>query len=61
MQRIWFEFNLNGIHAYVVLEWANDMKLHVFANKLKANTYYEHLIHSDIWIFFDNRPMSNLV
>ena len=37
------------------------MKLHVFANKLKANTYYEHLIHSDIWIFFDNRPMSNLV
>ena len=30
--------------AYAVVEWANDMKLHVFATKHKANTYHEHLI-----------------
>jgi hypothetical protein len=33
--------------CHPVLEWANDMKLHVFATKHKANTYSEKLIHSD--------------
>ncbi len=33
------------IHAYAVLERANDRKLHVFATKHEANTYSEHLIH----------------
>ena len=36
--------NLDCIYAYVVLEWANDMKLQVFMTKHKANTYDEHLI-----------------
>ena len=29
------------------MDSANDMKLHVFDTKHKANTYYEHLIRSD--------------
>jgi hypothetical protein len=43
----WRGVNLKCIDAYAVLEWANDMKLHVFATKHKANTYSEKLIHSD--------------
>ena len=43
----WWGVNLKCIDAYAVLEWANDMKLHVFATKHKANTYSENLIHSD--------------
>ena len=39
MQWIWVGVNLTSIDAYAVLEWANDMKLHVFATKYKANTY----------------------
>ena len=46
MQRIWVGVNLGCIHAYAVLAWTADMimKLHVFATKHKANTYYGHLI-----------------
>ena len=36
--------NLNCIDTYAVPEWANDVKLHVFATKHKAT---KHLIHSD--------------
>ena len=36
--------NLGCTDIYAVLEWVNDMKLHVFATKHKANTYHEHLI-----------------
>ena len=36
--------NLGYIDVYAVLEWANDMKLHVFAAKHKTNTYHKHLI-----------------
>jgi prolipoprotein diacylglyceryltransferase len=43
----WRGVNLKCIGAYAVLEWASDMKLHVFATKHKANTYSEKLIHSD--------------
>ena len=39
--------NLNSIDVYAVMDSANDMKLHVFDTKHKANTYYEHLIRSD--------------
>ena len=31
------------IDAYAALEWANDMKLHVFCAKHKANTYHKRL------------------
>ena len=44
MQWIWVGVNLGYIDAYAVLEWANDMKLHVFPTTHKANTYHEHLI-----------------
>ena len=44
MQGIWVRVNLGCIDAYAVLEWANDMKLHVFATKHEANTFHEHLI-----------------
>jgi hypothetical protein len=47
LQSIWRGVNLECIHAYAVLEWANDTKLHVFATKHKANTYSEQLVHSD--------------
>ena len=43
----WRGVNLKCIDAYAVLEWANDMKLHVFTTKHKANTYSEKLINSD--------------
>ena len=39
--------NLNSIDVYAIMDRANDMKLHVFDTKHKANTYYEHLIRSD--------------
>ena len=42
MRWIWVGVNLGCIDDYPVLEWTNDMKLHVFATK--ANTYNEHLI-----------------
>ena len=42
MQWIWVGLNLACIDAYAVLEWENDMKLHVFATKHKANKYHEH-------------------
>ena len=47
MQSIWVGDNFDCIDAYVVLEWANDMKWHVFAIKHKVNTCHEHLIYSD--------------
>ena len=47
IQWIWLGVNLGCIDFYAVLEWANDMKLHLFATKHKANTYHEHLIESD--------------
>ena len=46
MQLVWVGVNLDCIDAYAVLKlyaWANDIKLHVFATKHKANTYHEHL------------------
>ena len=43
MQWLWVGVNHDCIDAYAILEWANDMKLHVFATKHKANTYHEHL------------------
>jgi hypothetical protein len=43
----WRGVNLKCFDAYAVLEWANYMKLHVFATKHKANTYSEKLIPSD--------------
>ena len=46
MQWIWVGVNLS-IDAHAVLEQANDIKLHVFATKHKANTYHEHLIYCD--------------
>ena len=39
--------NVNCTDAYAVVEWENNMKLHIFATKHKANTYYEHSIHYD--------------
>ena len=36
--------NYGCTDAYAVLDGANDMKLHVFTTKHKANTYREHLI-----------------
>ena len=39
------------IDAYDVLEQANDMKLHVFAIKHKACTYYEYLLHYDVCFY----------
>ena len=47
MHWIWVGMNLGCIESYAVLEWANDMKLLVFATKHKANRYHEHLIQSD--------------
>ena len=47
MQRIWLGVNLGCIDAYAVLEWSDDMKLHVFATKHKANIYHGHLVQSD--------------
>ena len=44
MQWIWVGVNFCSIDAYAVLEWANDMKLHVFGTKRKTNTYHVHLI-----------------
>ena len=44
MQWIWVGVSLGCIDAYAVLEWANDMKLHIFATKHKANTYHKYLI-----------------
>ena len=44
MQWIWVGVILSCTDVYAVAEWANDMKLHVFATKHKANTYHEHLI-----------------
>ena len=50
-----YAVNLSGgqprlyFDAYAVLGSANDMKFHVFVTKHKANTCYEHLIHSDDW------------
>ena len=44
IQWIWVGVNLSCIDGYAVLDWANDMKLHVFATKHKAITYHEHLI-----------------
>ena len=44
MQWMWVGVNLGCIDVYAVLEWANDMKLHVFVTKHKANTYHEHFI-----------------
>ena len=38
MQWIWVGINLDCIDAYAVQEWTNEMKLHVFATKHKANT-----------------------
>ena len=34
--------NLGCIDSYAVLEWTNDMKLHVFATKHKTNAYHEN-------------------
>ena len=39
-QWIWEGINLGRIDSYVILEWANDMKLHVFATK-----------HNKAWTF----------
>ena len=36
--------NLGCIDTYAALEWANDMKLRVFAIKHKVNPYHKHLI-----------------
>ena len=44
MHWIWVGVNLDCIDAYAVLEWANDMKLYVFASKHKANACHKHLI-----------------
>ena len=35
--------NLGCFNAYAEVEWANDMKLHVFATKHKTNTYHKYL------------------
>ena len=37
MQWIWVGVNLSWIYAYAVVEWANDMKLDVFAIQNKTN------------------------
>ena len=47
MQWIRVGINVSCIDAYAVVEWANDVKLHIFATKHKTNTYHEHLIYSD--------------
>ena len=49
VKKIWMGINLGCIDVYVVLEWANDMKLHVFATKHKANTYHEHWPQWNLW------------
>ena len=46
MQWIKVGISLNCNDAYSVLEWANNMKLDVFASKHEGNIYYEHLIRS---------------
>ena len=48
MQWIGVGVNLSCTDVYAVLEWANDMKLQVFAIKHKTNTYHKHLI----WIWW---------
>ena len=37
MQWIWVGVKLSWIYAYAVVEWANDMKLDVFAVQNKTN------------------------
>ena len=37
MQWIWVGVNLSWIYAYGAIEWANDMKLDVFAVQNKTN------------------------
>ena len=50
MQWMWVGVNLGCIDVYAVLEWANDMKLHVFVTKHKVNTYHEHF-YLISWLF----------
>ena len=42
MPWIWVGINLGCIDAYPVLEWANDMKLHIFTTNHKVNTSYKY-------------------
>ena len=37
MQWIWVGVNLSWIYPYAVVEWANDMKLDVFADQNKTD------------------------
>ena len=46
MQGIWVGIKLNCNDTCVVPTIIIDTKLHIFATNNKANTYYEHLIHS---------------
>ena len=43
----WVRFNLKYIDDYAAQEWENYSKLHIFATNHKADTYSEHLTHSD--------------
>ena len=40
-------YSAYAFDAYAVLDWANDMKLYIFATKHKADTCYKYFIHSD--------------
>ena len=40
--------------------WANDLELHIFATKHKADTYNKYLTHSNDYVFIQSWPHSNI-
>ena len=52
----WVGVNLECVEDYGAWERANDLKLHIFAIKHKADTYSKHWTHSDDCVYLQLSP-----
>ena len=53
MQWIWVGVNLSWTDVYAVVEWVNDMKLHVFSTQQKSDQNIPGTFNLIWWLCLD--------